>query len=88
MEGGRDYVRIAETYFPGGCYGNGAAMRVAPVGLFFRDDQGKMTEKDGAICCNWRAVFSMSLSRHRRARQEVPGPFFALCMGKMPMQRR
>jgi poly(ADP-ribose) glycohydrolase ARH3 len=28
---------VAAEYFPGGSYGNGAAMRVAPVGLLFRD---------------------------------------------------
>lgn len=38
MENGRDYRQVAEHYFPGGSYGNGAAMRVAPIGLFFRDD--------------------------------------------------
>jgi poly(ADP-ribose) glycohydrolase ARH3 len=37
MEEGRDYRAVAERHFPGGSYGNGAAMRVAPVGLFFRD---------------------------------------------------
>lgn len=35
MEDGRDYRAIAERYFPGGSLGNGAAMRVAPVGLLF-----------------------------------------------------
>jgi poly(ADP-ribose) glycohydrolase ARH3 len=38
MEEGRDYRAVAEKHFPGGSYGNGAAMRVAPVGLLFRDD--------------------------------------------------
>jgi poly(ADP-ribose) glycohydrolase ARH3 len=38
MEEGRDYRTVAEQYFPGGSFGNGAAMRVAPVGLLFRDD--------------------------------------------------
>jgi poly(ADP-ribose) glycohydrolase ARH3 len=42
MEEGRDYKAIAETHFPGGSYGNGAAMRVAPVGLFFHDDPDKV----------------------------------------------
>src|SRR4051794_6449518 len=28
MEDGRDYATIAESHFPGGSYGNGAAMRV------------------------------------------------------------
>jgi poly(ADP-ribose) glycohydrolase ARH3 len=32
-----DHRAVAENLFPGGSFGNGAAMRVAPVGLFFRD---------------------------------------------------
>jgi poly(ADP-ribose) glycohydrolase ARH3 len=39
MEDGRDYRQVAEQYFPGGSFGNGAAMRVATVGLLFRDDR-------------------------------------------------
>ena len=42
MEDGRDYRTVAEEYFPGGSYGNGAAMRVAPVGLMFRDDRARL----------------------------------------------
>ncbi len=38
MGAGRDYRTLAETQFPGGSLGNGAAMRVAPVGLLFHDD--------------------------------------------------
>ncbi len=38
MEERKDHRRVAAEYFPGGSYGNGAAMRVAPVGLYFRDD--------------------------------------------------
>jgi poly(ADP-ribose) glycohydrolase ARH3 len=45
MEDGRDYRRVAEQYFPGGSYGNGAAMRVAPVGLVFRDHLPKLWEQ-------------------------------------------
>ena len=37
VEGG-DHRYWAENLFPGGSHGNGAAMRVAPVGLLFRDD--------------------------------------------------
>jgi poly(ADP-ribose) glycohydrolase ARH3 len=37
IEGG-DWRAVAETVFPGGSLGNGAAMRVAPVGLLFCDD--------------------------------------------------
>src|SRR5262249_48036814 len=45
MEEGRDYRAVAEAQFPGGSYGNGAAMRVAPVGLFFHDDAGKVVHQ-------------------------------------------
>lgn len=45
MEEGRDYRAVAERYFPGGSYGNGAAMRVAPVGLLFRDDRDRLWEQ-------------------------------------------
>lgn len=38
MAEGRDYRAIAAEYFTGGSFGNGAAMRVAPVGLLFRND--------------------------------------------------
>src|SRR6266545_288785 len=45
MEDGKDYRQVAEEYFPGGSYGNGAAMRVAPVGLLFRDDHYRLLEQ-------------------------------------------
>jgi poly(ADP-ribose) glycohydrolase ARH3 len=45
MEDGRDYKEVAEHHFPGGSFGNGAAMRVAPVGLVFRDDPVKLLEQ-------------------------------------------
>ena len=45
MEDGEDYRRVAEEYFPGGSYGNGAAMRVAPVGLLSRDDPVRLREQ-------------------------------------------
>jgi poly(ADP-ribose) glycohydrolase ARH3 len=45
MEDGRDYRQVAERHFPGGSYGNGAAMRVAPVGLLFRDDRRRLREQ-------------------------------------------
>jgi poly(ADP-ribose) glycohydrolase ARH3 len=38
MISGGDRRKLAETIFPGGSLGNGAAMRVAPVGLLFCDD--------------------------------------------------
>lgn len=45
MEEGLDHREVAERYFPGGSYGNGAAMRVAPLGLFFRDDRTRLWEQ-------------------------------------------
>lgn len=45
MEAGEDHRRVAETYFPGGSFGNGAAMRVAPVGLLFGDDPAQLLEQ-------------------------------------------
>jgi poly(ADP-ribose) glycohydrolase ARH3 len=42
MEEGRDYREVAARHFPGGSYGNGAAMRVAPVGLFFAHDERRL----------------------------------------------
>ena len=42
---GGDWRLLAATLFPGGSYGNGAAMRVAPVGLFFHDDLDRAWEE-------------------------------------------
>lgn len=45
MEAGHDYRQVAEKHFPGGSFGNGAAMRVAPVGLFFCNQFEKIAEQ-------------------------------------------
>ncbi len=45
MEEGEDHEFLAETYFPGGSFGNGAAMRVAPVGLMFRHQSDELWEQ-------------------------------------------
>jgi poly(ADP-ribose) glycohydrolase ARH3 len=45
MERSENHVEVAERYFPGGSFGNGAAMRVAPVGLIFRDDPPSLREQ-------------------------------------------
>lgn len=42
MEESCDYRRVAEQHFPCGSFGNGAAMRVAPVGLLFRNDHRRL----------------------------------------------
>lgn len=45
MARGKDWRALAATLFPGGSFGNGAAMRVAPVGLLFRDDPARLWEQ-------------------------------------------
>jgi poly(ADP-ribose) glycohydrolase ARH3 len=45
MAAGEDSRAVAATLFPGGSYGNGAAMRVAPVGLLFRDNPAELWEQ-------------------------------------------
>lgn len=35
---GEGPLELDKRFYPGGSYGNGAAMRIAPVGLFFHDD--------------------------------------------------
>jgi poly(ADP-ribose) glycohydrolase ARH3 len=45
MEDGLDYRQVAERHFPGGSFGNGAAMRVAPVGLLFRDNRRRLWDQ-------------------------------------------
>lgn len=45
QEYGRDPREVSERMFPGGSYGNGAAMRVAPIGLLFRDDHDMLWEQ-------------------------------------------
>lgn len=42
---GEDWDRLADTIFPGGSFGNGAAMRVAPVGLVFAHDLDRVAEQ-------------------------------------------
>lgn len=45
MKEGGDYKFLSENLFPGGSYGNGAAMRVGPVGLFFHHDLDAVWEQ-------------------------------------------
>jgi poly(ADP-ribose) glycohydrolase ARH3 len=44
LEGG-DWRELARSQFPGGSLGNGAAMRVAPVGLLFCDDLDRVWDQ-------------------------------------------
>ena len=54
LEDGQDYRQVAEEYFPGGSLGNGAAMRVAPIGLLFHDDLDRV----------WQEARSSALPTH------------------------
>ena len=45
MARGKDYRTLAASQFPGGSFGNGAAMRVAPVGLLFADSPDELWEQ-------------------------------------------
>lgn len=45
MAAGDNWDALAETIFPGGSFGNGAAMRVAPVGLLFAPNLQKVAEQ-------------------------------------------
>lgn len=51
---GRDWRALAATIFPGGSFGNGAAMRVAPVGLLFAADPDEV----------WRQAAASALPTH------------------------
>lgn len=44
IKSGAPWDRAAEEIYPGGSFGNGAAMRVAPVGLFYHRDPVKLRE--------------------------------------------
>lgn len=45
MATGGDWRTLTATLLPGGSFGNGAAMRVAPVGLLFRDRPQELWEQ-------------------------------------------
>jgi poly(ADP-ribose) glycohydrolase ARH3 len=45
MAKGKDWRTIAATHLPGGSFGNGGAMRVAPIGLLFRDRPTELWEQ-------------------------------------------
>jgi poly(ADP-ribose) glycohydrolase ARH3 len=42
---GEDWRALAYNLFPGGSFGNGAAMRAAPIGLLFCDDLDRVMEQ-------------------------------------------
>lgn len=44
IENGEPWDKAASTLYPGGSFGNGSAMRVAPVGLLFWQDAAQLKE--------------------------------------------
>lgn len=42
---GGDWRELTNNHFPGGSFGNGAAMRAAPIGLMFCDDLDRVAEE-------------------------------------------
>jgi len=44
IKGGEAWDKASERLYQGGSYGNGSAMRIAPIGLFYYDDPAKLKE--------------------------------------------
>jgi poly(ADP-ribose) glycohydrolase ARH3 len=44
IKAGMNWKKAAEKIYPGGSYGNGAAMRVAPIGLFYYDNKSRLNQ--------------------------------------------
>jgi poly(ADP-ribose) glycohydrolase ARH3 len=44
IKSGEAWDKAAEKSYPGGSYGNGAAMRIAPIGLFYYDNPAELKE--------------------------------------------
>ncbi len=42
---GASWKEVAPQIFPGGSFGNGAAMRVAPLGAYFKDDFARLVQE-------------------------------------------
>ena len=81
MQEGQDYKEVAATHFPGGSLGNGAAMRVAPVGLFFHDDLDQV----------WEQARLSALPTHIHPLgiegAQLLAVAVALCLGQAPFDR-
>ncbi len=47
---GEGPLELDKRLYPGGSLGNGAAMRIAPIGLFYHDDAARLVEAVKASC--------------------------------------
>jgi poly(ADP-ribose) glycohydrolase ARH3 len=76
IKGGEAWDRASEKLYHGGSYGNGSAMRVAPVGIFYHDDLAMLKEvacrsskithshelgKEGAVLQAYAVALAVSL---------------------------
>ncbi len=44
IKSGEAWDKASERFYPGGSYGNGSAMRIAPVGLFYQNSPAELKE--------------------------------------------
>jgi len=44
IKSGEAWDKASERFYPGGSYGNGSAMRIAPIGVFYYDEPKKLKE--------------------------------------------
>ena len=44
IKGGESWDRAAEKLYSGGSFGNGSAMRIAPIGVFYHDDPASLKQ--------------------------------------------
>lgn len=78
---GEDHRHLAKNLFPGGSIGNGAAMRVAPLGLFFADDYDRL----------WQQARESALPTHTHPGAiegaQLMALAIALAAGERPLER-
>jgi len=86
MESGSDYKAVAARHFPGGSYGNGAAMRVAPVGIYFRNSAERVLEQSRLsalpthvhpLGIEGAQLLAIAVAEASHANSFDRGPFFA-----------
>ncbi len=44
IKSGLSWKEVGEKMYPGGSYGNGSAMRIAPIGVLYYDNPSKLRE--------------------------------------------
>ena len=75
MGTGADWRGLANSIFPGGSLGNGAATRAAPVGLLFHDDLDRVADEAKLSALPTTADQTDHQSAKRQAEQSTPNRF-------------